>query len=135
MGPTLREAQTMLAAAVQEAELLEARMALAVVDRAGFLVAAARMDGASLVVMDVAIGNAVASALFRQPSGARQERWPPGAPLPTSLIVRYAGGFIPHQGALPIVQDGEVIGAIGASGATAQQDEDVARAGLAAFQP
>ena len=108
-------------------------MAVAVVDAGGFLVAAARMDGAPLVVMDVAIGKAVASALFRVPSGALQERWPPGAPLPASLIALHGGRFVPHQGALPIARGAAVVGAIGASGATAQQDEEVAGAGLAAL--
>ena len=130
MQLTLDEAQAIVAAGVAEAERRGFRMAFAVVDAGGYLVAAARMDKAALVVSEVAIGKAVASALFRTPSGALQERWAPGAPIAVGMMARFAGRFIPHQGAVPIERDGEVVGAVGVSGAKANEDEEVAMAAL-----
>jgi glc operon protein GlcG len=133
MQLTLNEATAMIQAGIAESERRGFNMALVVVDAGGYLVAAARMDKAALVVPEVALGKAVASALFRQPSGALQERWQGGAPIAVGLMARFQGRFIPHQGAVPIVRDGEVIGAVGVSGARPNEDEEIAQAALAAF--
>ena len=78
--------------------------------------------------VELAPGKARAAALFEKPSRALEEAINRG---------RYAAitarGFIEMEGALPVVVDGEVIGAIGASFATPEEDEQVAKAGLAAL--
>jgi glc operon protein GlcG len=85
------------------------------------------MDHAALTAgVELALGKARAAALYKKPSQALEEAINHG---------RYAAitarGFIEMQGALPVVVDGELIGAIGARFATPEEDEQVAKAGLA----
>lgn len=129
-GPTLASDEKMLAAARAKAAELGVAVSCVVVDVHGDLVAAARMDGAGFLTVTVAHGKARTSALFGQPSGALGER---GAVL-QSIGAAAGQTVLPVQGALPIVQGGKRVGAIGCSGATSQQDEDSARAGMAAAQ-
>lgn len=124
--PALADALRMLEGARAAATKIGVRLTCAVVDARGDLVALARMDGAAFFTADVARGKAVASAIFGQPSAALAQM----APLLQAL------GSVAHidmlglQGALPITGTNQTIGAIGCSGATSQQDEDAARAGL-----
>ena len=55
------------------------------------------------------------------------------SPVIQAIMATQSGRMIPAQGALPIIQNGQIVGAIGGSGGTAQQDEDCARVGLAAL--
>ena len=128
MDMNLADAQRAIDAGLAEASKMDIRVGIVVVDAGGYLLAAARMDGALLVAPDVAQGKAVAAALFQRPSGEMAQMWPPGAPVPAAMNVRTGGRFIPHQGAVPVRHDGKVIGAIGVSGAKAAQDEEVATA-------
>ena len=128
---TLAEALTMCDAAIAKAEDLEIRIAVSVVDSGTNLVATHKMDGALILGVEGSRGKAVASVIFGQPSGeleARSER-----PTMKSLQIQYGGRFIMGQGAVPILRDGEVIGACGVGGGTAQEDEECARAGIAAI--
>ena len=128
-GLSLEAARKMVAAAEAEAERNDWRGVVAVVDDGGWIILIERMDHAAMTAsVELAPGKARAAALFKKPSQALEEAINRG---------RYAAitarGFIEMQGALPVVVDGEVIGAIGASFATPEEDEQVAKAGLAAL--
>jgi uncharacterized protein GlcG (DUF336 family) len=131
MPLTLKDAQKIIMAGEASAAQLGIKVTIAVVDARGDLVALARMDGARYFTPDVAKGKAVVSATFGQPSGAFAER--ANSPVFQSLNLMRQGGLVFGQGALPIAKGGEVQGAVGVSGGTSQQDEDVAKAGLAAL--
>ena len=84
------------------------------------------MDHAALTAgVELTPGKARAAALYKEPSRQPEEAINHGRP---AAITR---GFIEIQGALPVEVDGEVIGAIGASFATPEEDEEIAKAGLA----
>ena len=87
------------------------------------------MEGASAVSATVAQGKAAASAGFGRPSGALAA----DSPVIQAIIAPLGGRMLPAQGAVPIYKNGELVGAIGGSGATAQQDEECAQAGGAAL--
>ena len=127
---SLAAARKMAAAAIQEAERNQWRGVVAVVDDGGWLILLERMDHAAMTAsVELAAGKARTAALFKKPSHELEEAINRG---------RYAAitarGFIEMQGAFPVVIDGEVVGAIGASFATPEQDVQVARAGLAALK-
>ena len=87
------------------------------------------MAGASAISATVAQGKAAASAGFGRASGSLQA----DSPVIQAVISAMGGRMLPAQGAVPVLKDGELVGAIGGSGATAQQDEDCAQAGLDAL--
>jgi glc operon protein GlcG len=126
---SLEAARKMVAAAEAEAERNHWRGVVAVVDEGGWVILLERMDHAAMTAsVELAAGKARSAALFKKPTQALEEAINHG---------RYAAitarGFIEMQGGLPIVVDGEVIGGIGASFATPEEDEQVAKAGLAAL--
>ena len=126
---SLEAARKMAAAAEAEAERNHWRGVVAVVDDGGWIILLERMDHAALTAgVELAPGKARAAALYKKPSQELEEAINHG---------RYAAitarGFIEMQGGLPVVVDGEVIGGIGASFATPEEDEQVAKAGLAAL--
>jgi glc operon protein GlcG len=106
------------------------RGVIAVVDDGGWIILLERMDHAAMTasVELAAAGKARSAALFKKPTQALEEAINHG---------RYAAiaarGFIEMQGGLPVAVDGEVIGGIGASLATPEEDEQVAKAQLAAL--
>jgi uncharacterized protein GlcG (DUF336 family)/mannose-6-phosphate isomerase-like protein (cupin superfamily) len=128
---TLGGARKVIAAAEAEAKRLNAPGGvIAVVDDGGSLVAMERLDGTFAAGSTISVGKARTSALFKKPTKVFEDIVNKGrtamAALPDSL-------FTPLQGGVPIVVDGQVIGAVGVSGAaSAQQDEDIALAGAAA---
>jgi uncharacterized protein GlcG (DUF336 family) len=131
MPITLREAEKLLKAAEDSAVSQGLEISIAVVDTRGDLVISCRMDGARFFTTDVARGKAMASAMFITPSGTLAER-------ANSPVIQYVnqmnlGRLVFGQGALPIMRDNEILGAVGISGGTAQQDEDIAKAALAAL--
>jgi len=130
-GPAYAEAQKALAAAWASAEKINVKLSCAVVDSRGDLVALGRMDGARFVTTDVARGKALTSAAFGQPSGAMGQF--ASSPFFQNLNTAAQGRLYPIQGAVPIMKNNQLLGAIGCSGATAQQDEDAAKAGAATF--
>jgi uncharacterized protein GlcG (DUF336 family) len=130
-GPTYTVAQKAIAAAHAAGEKLGVRLSCAVVDSRGDLVALGRMDGARFLTTDVARGKALASAIFGQPSGGLGAF--AASPFFQNLNTAAQGRVYPIQGAVPIMKNNQVFGAIGCSGATAQQDEDSAKVGLALF--
>lgn len=129
MALTLAEANRMVQAAVAKSNELGVNVSIAVCDAGGSLLAFNRMEGASAVSAMVAQGKAAASAGFGRASGALQA----DSPVIQAVIASMGGRMLAAQGAVPVRKDGELVGAIGGSGATAQQDEDCAQAGLAAL--
>ena len=128
-GPSLAQAQQALAATEAAANEMGVGLTCAVVDSRGTLVAFARMDSASYFTADVAVGKARASAAFRAPSGTLARVGELGV-----ADVIEGGPMLFVQGAVPILKEGQSMGAIGCSGASAQQDEDAANAGIATMQ-
>src|SRR3984893_18240072 len=126
---SLEAARKMVAAAEAEAERNHWRGVVAVVDEGGWVILLECMDHAALTAgVELAAGKARSAALFKKPSQALEQAINQGR-----YAVITARGFIEMQGGLPVVVDGEVIGGIGASFATPEEDEQVAKAGLAAL--
>jgi glc operon protein GlcG len=107
------------------------KLSIAVCDMGGNLIAFSRMNGASAVSATVAQGKAAASAGFGRASGALQA----DSPVIQAIIATMGGRMLPARGAVPVHKAGELVGATGASGATAEQDEQCAQAGAAALLP
>ena len=127
MALTLMEANRMIQAALAKAQELNVKISVAVCDTGGNLVALSRMDGAIAVSAMVAQGKAAASAGFGRASGTL----PADSPVLQAVIAAHGGRMLAAQGAVPVVKSSELVGAIGASGATAEQDEQCAQAGAA----
>jgi len=128
---TLAAARKMVAAAEAEAQRNKWPGVIAVVDDGGWPNLIERMDNAALLAgVELAPGKARTAALFRKPSQALEDAINNGRIAATT-----ARGFIEMKGALPIVVDGQVIGAIGVSADTPDHDVQIAQAGLAAFSP
>src|SRR5205823_6321953 len=129
MALTLAEANRIVQAAIAKAREMNIRISVAVCDGGGRLMAFNRMDGAIWGSVYGSQGKAIASAGFARPSGELQER--AGSPIIQGIVAGEGGHRIPSQGAVPIIRNGALEGACGAGGATSQQDEDCARAGVA----
>ena len=126
---TLTEAVKMCDAAIVKAEELGIKIAVTVVDSGMNLVAEHKMDGTLILAIEGSRGKAVASVIFGQPSGELEAR--ADRPVMRSLQIQMNGRFIMGQGALPIMRDGELIGACGVGGGTSEEDEQCAQAGIA----
>jgi uncharacterized protein GlcG (DUF336 family) len=102
-----------------------------VVDESGRMVALGRMDRARPVTVDIAMNKAYTAASFQQPtselSGVAGQTWF------QSLVVSSNGRIMPGGGALPVVEGGNVVGAIAVAGGTDEQDQQCAEAALAAY--
>jgi uncharacterized protein GlcG (DUF336 family) len=120
---TLDEALTLCSAARAAAEDIGVPMSFAVMDPGGHLVALARMDGAPWISTDVAQGKAWTSAAYGAPSHAQREKMTPLPNFASALTTMTHGRFTPQTGAVPVFRDGELLGALGASGGTGDQDE------------
>jgi glc operon protein GlcG len=128
---TLKLAQELTTATCAAAERDGVGMAVAVVDPGGHVVSVARMDGVAFVTTEVAIGKAYTAAAFGSPSEDLAQLLDGLTQFTTSIVVATQGRFTLGNGGLPIVVDGEVIGGIGASGASGEQDLAVVEAALA----
>ena len=102
-------------------------MAIAVVDTAGQLVAFERMDSTQYGSIGVSQDKAVSAALFRRPTKVFQDALAAGGAGLRILTLRGASAI---EGGIPLTVDGKVVGAIGVSGGSAEQDGVVAKAGL-----
>lgn len=125
---TLDEANRIIAGAIAKAQELKVKIAVAVCDPGGRLLAFQRMDGAFYGTVYGSQGKAAASAAFARPSGDLQER--AATPIISGIIRADGDRIIPSQGAMPIFRDGVLIGACGIGGAAPQQDEECAKAGV-----
>jgi uncharacterized protein GlcG (DUF336 family) len=128
---TLKQADAAVAAARAKAAEIGVNMDIAVVDAGGNLKAFARMDGAWLGSIDIAIRKARTARFFDMPTGEIGKLSQPGGPL--FGIEHSNGGLISFPGGVPIRNPrGAVVGAIGVSGSTVENDHAVAEAGAAA---
>ncbi len=100
-------------------------MTFAVVDAGGHLVALHRMDGARFITAEIATGKAFTSAAWGVPSADMRERVKNLPNFSTAISTMTHGKHTPQTGAVPIVLDGELVGAIGASGGTGEEDEAI----------
>lgn len=121
---TLDVAKRVAAAAESEAKKRNATVVIVVVDDGGYPLVLHRLDDTQLASVDVGIGKARTAAIFRRPSKVFEDQIRSGRVAALALV-----GATPLQGGLPITHQGKVIGAIGVSGNTPQEDEDIAKAG------
>jgi len=128
MSLTLDEANRVIAGALDKARALNIKINVAVCDAGGRLLAFQRMDGARWAGAYGSQGKAIASVAFGRPSGELTER----AEHPTFRGIHAAEGahMIYGQGAVPILRNGDVLGACGVGGGTGQEDEECAKAGV-----
>src|SRR5580704_1532125 len=132
---TLEGARAILAAAERRAAEINVPMNIAIVDDGGYLLAFSRMDGAKLSSVRIAINKAHSAAIRRKPSGpSLAANGQPDTLLSLSLAIGSGARQTPIRGGIPLIVDGEVVGAIGASNGTEDEDVDVARAGAAALE-
>ena len=130
---TLDQAHAALEAAAKKAQEIQTKMDIAVVDAGGNLKAFARMDGAWLGSIDISQKKARTARFFDMPTGEIGKLSQPGKPL--YMIEISNGGLITFPGGVPIKNaQGTVIGAIGVSGSTVENDHTVADAGANAAQ-
>jgi glc operon protein GlcG len=126
---TLEAAEKVAAAAEAEAKKRAATVVIVVVDDGGYPIVLKRLNDTQVASVDVGIGKARTAAIFRRPSKDFEDQITHGRTA--SLVLP---GATPLQGGLPLVFDGKVVGAIGVSGNTPQEDEDIAKAGAASFE-
>ena len=124
---SLDRAQAVIRAAVAEAKQRNWKMNVAVSDSGGNLVAFQRMDGAMLASIQIAEHKARAAAMFRRPTKVFED----GIQLMHLNYLLAFDGVIASRGGIPLIDQGDIIGAIGCSGGTDSQDEVVSKAGAA----
>ncbi len=129
---TSEQAMSLLHAARDECARVGVPMSFAVMDPGGHLVALLRTDGAPWISTDVAQGKAWTAAAYGMPSAGQKSKMEPLPNFSTALTAMTGGRFTPQPGAVPVYGDGQLLGALGASGGTGQQDEDVCSAAVTA---
>ena len=128
----LDQAQTVVAAALKKAEEISTLMNVTVIDAGGNLKAFARMDGAWLGSIDISAKKARTARFFDMDSGAIGNLSQPAGPLYNIEVSN--GGLITFPGGVPLKNpSGEIVGAIGVSGSTVENDHTVAVAGASAL--
>jgi glc operon protein GlcG len=128
---SLENAKKAAAPASAEARKNGWLMAIAVVDPSGNLVYFEKMDGTQTGSVPIAIDKARSAALFKRPTKAFQDTLAGGG---DGLRILKLQGAMPVEGGVPIVVEGKIVGAIGVSGGTSQQDGQCAAAGAAALK-
>jgi glc operon protein GlcG len=123
---TLQAAKAIAAAAEAEALKRGSTVVIVVVDDGGHVLLLERLDDTQVASVEVGIGKARTAAIFRRPSKVFEDQIRDGRVAALALP-----GATPLQGGVPLVVDGQVVGAIGVSGNTPQEDEDIAKAGAA----
>ena len=132
MNISLEQAQKVVAAAIAKSVEMGVKMDIAVIDSGTNLTAFARMDGAWIGSIDIAMKKAKTARYFNMPTGVIGTLSQPGGALYNIELSN--GGLITFPGGLPIANAaGEIIGAIGVSGSSVEDDNAVAEAGVAAL--
>ena len=131
-GPpiTTEQAKKAASAALVEARANNWTMAAAVVDPAGILVYFERMDDTQNASSKIAIDKAISAALFKRPTKMFQDSVERGG---IGLRVMKLRGAIPVEGGVPLVINGQIVGGLGVSGGTAEQDGQCAKAATEAM--
>ena len=123
---TLEAARKAAAPALAEAQKNNWRMAVAVVDISGDLVFFEKMDGTQAASVTIAVDKARSSARFKRPTKALQDALAAGG---AGMRLLALDGAVPVEGGVPLIADGKIVGAIGVSGGTSEQDGQCAKAG------
>jgi glc operon protein GlcG len=126
---SLAAADKIAGAAEAEAKRRGSTVVIVVVDDGGYPIVLRRLDDTQVASVDVGIGKARTAAIFRRPSGVFEEQVRNGR-----LATLVLPGSTPLQGGVPILFEGNAIGAIGVSGNTPKEDEEIALAGAAAAE-
>ena len=129
---TLEEAQNIISAAEDKASQMGQPMNVAVMDAGRNLVAFHRMDGAWVASTDIAIDKAFTSAGRGLTTRKIGEMAQPGQPL-FGINTTNGGRIVIFAGGIPLMRGDDLVGAIGVSGGTVDEDHEVAEAGVAAF--
>ena len=124
-------AKKVAAAAIAAARKNNWAMAVAVVDTGGYLVYFERMPDTQLGSVEISMEKAKSATLFRRATKAFQETLAAGG---EGLRILRLSGAVPVEGGIPLIVDGKVIGAVGASGGSSEQDGRTAQAGAAAMK-
>jgi glc operon protein GlcG len=124
---TASDVQKMVAACKAEAEKHKWNVAIAVVDDAGYLLYLERLDGAGPMTAEVATSKASTAAVSRRSTKFWEDRV-----KDRPVFLKFPGN-LPIQGGVPIMYQGECVGAIGVSGVQSHEDEQIANAGIGAL--
>jgi len=126
LSVNLETAKKIATSAIAEARKNNWTMAVAILDTGGSLVYFEKMDGTQTGSVRVAIGKGSSAVLFKRPTKVFQDVVAAGGEGIRYLVLE---GAVPIEGGLPLLMDGKIVGAIGVSGGTSQQDGVVAKAG------
>ena len=130
MPLTLEIAQKVIEAAIAKAQSMELRVTTCVVDTEADLVAMARMDGVPAWTGENVRGKTMVAAIYKQLSGEIADK--ATVPEMGSMNYKYGGKLLYRQGGVPLIINGEFVGAVGSGGGRRAQDEEVAMAAAAA---
>jgi uncharacterized protein GlcG (DUF336 family) len=128
----LDEAQILLDGAAEKARQIKVPMCIAVADESGQLIKFDRMDGGKISSISIAIDKAFTGAAARRGTHVYNELCQPGKPT-FGIHVTNGGHFSIIGGGLPVIVNGEIVGGIGVSSGSAEQDLECAEAGVAHF--
>jgi uncharacterized protein GlcG (DUF336 family) len=128
---SLDQAKKVLAGAEVEARKNSWNVVIAILDSGGHLVLLQRLDNTQFASVEVAQQKAYSAVAFRRPTKVFQDGVAAGG---EGLRILKLAGATPVEGGLPLVFDGKVVGAIGVSGVTSQQDNQIAKAGADALK-
>jgi len=131
---TLEGARAVLAAARLRAEEIRVPMNIAVVDDGAHLLVFERMDGAKLASIAISLVKAQAAAMRRAATGPAMSGDQVNVPVALGLAVAASSHQTPIRGGVPLIVGGQIVGAIGVSAGTEDQDTEVARAGAVAIE-
>jgi uncharacterized protein GlcG (DUF336 family) len=124
---SLEAAKKAAAAALEVARKNNWTMAVAIVDPGGYLVYFEKMENTQLAGSEIAIDKARSAALFKRPTKTMQDMLASGG---AGVRVTMLRGAIPVEGGLPLISNGEIVGAIGLSGSSSENDGLCAQAGV-----
>lgn len=125
------QADTIIEKAKQKAEEINVPVTIAVVDSSGRLIAEKRMEEALLVSLDLAVKKAYTAVAMKAPTHKLKDSSQPGAPLyQIESNTSTGGGIVTFGGGLPIYLEGKIIGGIGVSGGSVEEDQIIAEAGI-----
>ncbi len=130
---TLADAQVIMQACVRKAKEINVDMDISITDDAGHMIMFQRMDGARITSIDIAMGKSFTASAARKSTRAYGEVSVPGKPA-FGINTSNQGRFSIVAGGLPLFLYEQIIGGIGCSSGTPDQDEIVAQAGVDAFQ-
>lgn len=129
---SLDDAQRIIAAGIDKARAIDHPQNIAVVDAGGNLIAHVRMDGAWIGSIDISINKAFTARAFDLATKDLAGNAQSGDQF-FGIHVSNGGRVMIFAGGIPILRDGQVVGAVGVSGGSGEQDQEVAEAAAAAF--